>query len=180
MAGKGAELRESSRVYGGRVVDLWLDRVRLPNGAEAELEVIRHTGASAVVPVTAGGEVLMVRQYRHAAGGWLLEIPAGTLEGGTEEPEVCAHRELEEETGFRAGRLTPLGWIWTTPGLTDEKIWLYLATELEPGEANLEPDEALSVERIPLETALAHVHSGEIRDGKSICGLLRAVHHLEE
>ena len=112
---KRAELLASSRAFGGRVVDLWLDRVRLPNGVEAELEVVRHTGASAIVPLTDDGEVLMVRQYRHATGGWLLEIPAGTLEGGTEDPEECARRELVEETGFRAGRLVSLGSIWTTP-----------------------------------------------------------------
>ncbi len=176
---KEAELLASSRIYGGRVVDLRLERVRLPNGAETELEVVRHTGASAIVPLTEGGDVLMVRQYRHAAGGWLLEIPAGTLEGGTESPEACAHRELAEETGFRAGRLTPLGWIWTTPGFTDERIWLFLATELERGEASLEPDEALTVERVPLDAAIERVHSGEIRDAKSICGLLRAVYRME-
>ncbi len=175
---KKAEILESSEVYPGRVVNLWLDRIRLPNGAEAELEVIRHSGAAAVVPLTGDGEILLVRQYRHASDGWLLEIPAGTLDG-PEDPEQCARRELEEETGFRAGRLVPLGWIWTTPGFTDEKIWLYLATDLEPSEQALEPDEDLSVERLALEEAVALVHSGGIRDGKSICGLLRAVHHLE-
>ncbi len=174
-----AELLGRSRVFSGRKIDLWLDSVRLPNGSEAELEVIRHTGAAAIVPLTADGEVLMIRQYRHATGGWLLEIPAGTLDGGSEAPEACARRELAEETGFRAGRLEPLGWIWTTPGFTDEKIWLYLATELEPAAQSLEPEEALTVEPVALETAVAYVHSGEIRDGKSICGLLRAVHRLQ-
>ena len=177
---KTAEVLSRARAFDGRVVDLWLERVRLPNGAETELEVVRHTGASAVVPLTADGNVVMVRQYRHAAGGWLLEIPAGTLEGGVEAPEACAHRELIEETGLRAGRLEPLGWIWTTPGFTDEKIWLYLATELEKSAQELEPDEALTVVRLPLAAAVERVHSGEIRDGKTICGLLRAVHHLRE
>jgi ADP-ribose pyrophosphatase len=165
-------------VYLGRRVDLWLEHVRLPTGAEAELEVVRHTGASAVVPLTETGDVYLIRQYRHAAGGWLLEIPAGVLEAGPEDPEDCARRELTEETGFRAGRIEALGWIWTTPGFTDEKIWLYLATGLEAGEQALEFDEVMSVERMPLTRAIEMVHTGAIRDAKTICGLLRAAHHL--
>ncbi len=175
---KKGELLGRSQAFPGKLVDLWLERVLMPNGAEAELEVVRHMGASAVVPLTAEGDVLLVRQYRHATGGWLLEIPAGTLEGGDEEPETCAHRELIEETGFRARQLEALGWIWTTPGFTDEKIWLYLATELEQSEQALEYDEVLSVERLPLERAVAMAQAGEIRDAKTICGLTRAVHHL--
>jgi len=175
---KRGELLGRSRAFPGKLVDLWLERVRMPNGAEAELEMVRHVGASAVVPLTAEGDVLLVRQYRHATGGWLLEIPAGTLEAGDEEPESCAHRELIEETGFRARRIEALGWIWTTPGFTDEKIWLYLATELEQGEQALEYDEVLSVERLPLERAAEMARTGEIRDAKTICGLTRAVHHL--
>ncbi len=171
-------LLERTHVHRGRVVDLWVERVRLPNGVETELEVVRHTGASVVVPVTDRRTVLLVRQYRHASGGWLLEAPAGTLEGGTEDPEACAHRELEEEAGVRAGKLTALGWIWTTPGFTDEKIWLYLATELSAAEQQLEEDEVLQIEELPLERALEGVHSGEIVDAKTICALVRAARHL--
>jgi ADP-ribose pyrophosphatase len=171
-------LIERRPVFSGRVVDLSVDRVRLPNGNECELEMIRHPGAAAVVPVDGAGRVLLVRQYRYAAGGWLLEIPAGKLDGD-EEPERCALREVEEETGFRPGRLERLGWIWTTPGFTDERIWLYLARDLEAARQSLQADEVLSVERFPWRDAVEMAASGEIRDGKSVCALLRAARLLD-
>lgn len=166
-------LLTSKPIYDGRVVRLRLDRVALPNGRTVELEVIRHQGAAAVVPLDADGSVLLVRQYRHATGGYILEVPAGKLDGG-EDPETCALREVEEETGHRAGRLEPLGWIWTTPGFTDERIWLYLARDLVPTRQRLEHDEVLSVERVPLEDAVGRAADGDITDGKSVCALLRA------
>ena len=168
-----AERLGSRQVYAGRIVDLSVDRVRLPNGNVCELELIRHPGAAAVVPVDASGHAILVRQYRYATDGWLLEVPAGKLDG-EEAPESCAAREVEEETGFRPGRLEPLGWIWTTPGFTDEKIWLYLATDLEPSRAALQPDEVLHVERLPLAQAVRMAVEGEIHDAKSVCALLRA------
>jgi len=164
-------------VFRGRIVELSVDRVRLPNGNVCDLELIRHPGAAAVVPVDGDGQVVLVRQYRYAAGGWLYEVPAGKLDPG-EIPEVCARRELEEETGVAAGKLTPLGWIWTTPGFTDEKIWLYLATELTPARQLLQADEVLSVHRLPFAEAVSLARSGEIHDAKSICALLRAACHL--
>jgi len=174
-----AERLEQRPIYQGRVVNLSVDRVRLPNGRVSELEVIRHPGAVAVVPLTAEGEVLLVRQYRYAVDQWLLEVPAGKLDPG-EAPESCAVREVEEEVGVRAGRLVPLGWIWTTPGFTDEKIWLFLARDLQPGRQDLESDEVLSVVSVPLAEALAKVERGEICDGKSICALLLARPFLED
>jgi ADP-ribose pyrophosphatase len=147
-----AELLERRAVFDGRVVKLSLDRVRLPNGRVCDLEMIRHPGAAAAVPIDAEGRVLLVRQYRYAAGGWILEVPAGKLDGG-EAPEVCAAREVAEETGFRPGRLISMGRIWTTPGFTDEKIWLFLALELEPAAQALQQDEVLTVERLPLPDA---------------------------
>ncbi len=160
-------------VYQGRIVDLRLERVRLPGGGVCELEIIHHPGAAAVVPVDDDGNALLVRQYRHATGGWLLEVPAGKLDRG-EAPEECAIREVEEETGFRSRTLVPMGWVWTTPGFTDEKIWLFLALHLETGRQDLQPDEALTVERIPLAEAVAMASRGEIQDAKSVCALLRA------
>jgi ADP-ribose pyrophosphatase len=170
-----AELLESRRAYAGRIIDVQVDRVRLPNGNVCELELIRHPGAAAVVPVDGDGRVVLVRQYRHAASGWLLEVPAGKLDGD-EPPEACAAREVEEETGLKPRRLEPLGWIWTTPGFTDEKIWLYLATNLKASRAALQPDEVLHVERVALDEAARMALDGRIRDGKSVCALLRALH----
>jgi len=164
----------SRSVHDGRIVKLSLEEVRLPNGNVITLELIRHPGASAVVPVDADGNAILVRQYRHATGSWLLEVPAGKLDHPGEAPEECALREVEEETGYRAGRLVPLGWIWTTPGFTDEKIWLYLALDLEPTVSNLQADEVLTVESLPLAEAARRAVSGEIVDGKSVCALLRA------
>jgi len=170
-------LLESLPQYDGRVVKLSVDRVQLPNGRETTLEVIRHPGAAAVVPLDAEDNVHLVRQYRYATGGWIVEVPAGKLDGD-EEPHACAVREVEEEIGVVPGRLIELGWIWTTPGFTDEKIWLYLATELEPGQSALQEDEVLSVVKLPLAEALRLAATGEIHDGKSVCALLRAAHHL--
>ncbi|MHC4225216.1 MAG: NUDIX hydrolase [Planctomycetota bacterium] len=169
-------LLERRSVFEGRVVKLSVDRVRLPNGNETELEMIRHPGAAAVVPVDAEGQVLLVRQYRYASGGWVLEVPAGKLDAG-EPPEDCALREVEEETGFKPGRLIPMGWIWTTPGFTDEKIWLYLAQDLQPAHQSLQSDEVLTVERVPLVQAVDRAVRGEIVDAKSVCALLRAPHY---
>ena len=170
---------ESREIYRGKIVDLSLDRVTLPNGNVCELEMVHHPGASAVVPVDADRKVLLVRQYRYAASGWLYEIPAGKLDDG-EDPAVCAAREIEEEVGVRPGRLTPMGWIWTTPGFSDERISLYLATELIASKQSLQPDEVLSVERLPLDEAVDLARRGEIRDAKSVCGLLRAAHFLAD
>jgi ADP-ribose pyrophosphatase len=160
-------------VYSGRIVSVTLETVDLPNGRSCALEIVRHPGAAAVVPLDARGDVLMVRQFRHATQGWLLEVPAGKLDGG-EAPDACARREVEEEAGVRPGRLVDLGWIWTTPGFTDEKIWLFLALDLEPGRQDLQADEALTVERVPLAEAVRLARTGGIDDGKSVCALLRA------
>jgi len=169
-----ARVLSSRSVHAGRVVQLRVEEIELPSGRRSTLELVHHPGATAIVPVDAEGNVLMVRQYRHATGGeWLLEVPAGKLDPG-ETPEVCAARECEEETGFRPGELAPLGWIWTTPGFTDERIWLFLARGLAAGRQDLQDDEALSVERIPFAEAVARALDGGIDDAKSIAALLRA------
>jgi ADP-ribose diphosphatase len=170
----------SREVFRGRTVRLDVDSVRLPNGREMDFEMVRHPGAAAVVPLADDGQVLLVRQYRYATGGWILEVPAGKLDGG-EAPEDCARREVEEETGFRPRRLESLGWIWTSPGFTDERIWLFLARGLAPGRQELGHDEVLALERVPFERAVemaAGGPGGEISDAKSICALLRAARRL--
>jgi ADP-ribose pyrophosphatase len=170
--------RLSRRVaYDGLILRVHVDRVALPNGREVDLELIQHPGAAAVVPLHADGTVTLVRQYRYATGGFILEVPAGKLDPG-ESPEACAAREVEEEAGVRAGRLHPLGFIWTTPGFTDERIWLFAATDLQPGRQDLQHDEVLEVERLPLSEALALVEQGEVPDAKTLAALVRTGQEL--
>ena len=169
-----AKILGTRRVHDGRVVRLDLEKVRLPNGNVVTLEIVRHPGAAAVVPVDDDGQAILVRQYRHATGSWVLEVPAGKLDQPGESPEECARREVEEETGYRAGLLEPLGWIWTTPGFSDEKIWLFAARDLTRTRASLQADEVLTVTRLPLDEAARMALAGEIQDAKSICALLRA------
>ncbi len=166
-------LLDRRRAYAGRVLKVEIDRLRLPDGGTTELEIIRHSGASVVVPLTDGGEVLLVRQYRYATGEWLLEAPAGKLEPA-EAPESCALRELEEETGWRAAKLESLGAIWSSPGFTDERLHLFLARGLEPGRQALEEAELLTVESVPLAEAVAMACDGRIADSNTVCAVLRA------
>jgi len=176
-------LIERKPVHKGRVVDLSIDKVRFPDGSIGELEFIRHSGASAVLPVLGDPEgenpqILLIRQYRYAAGGYMLEVPAGRPDHEGEDWEVCARRELEEETGLIAGKLTPLTTIFTTPGFTDEKIHLYMATELTTGSTKFDVDEFVEPVVLPLSEALEKVRSGEINDGKTIVTLLYAAGYL--
>jgi len=161
------------RVYEGRVVKLNVETFALPNGGSATIEVVRHPGAAAVVPLTARGTVLLIRQFRHAAGGFIVEVPAGKLDDG-EIPETCARRELQEEAGVLAGELVRLGSILTTPGFTDEVIHLFLARELSPAVQALEADEVLTVEEVDWARAVKMCVDGELRDAKSICAILLA------
>jgi ADP-ribose pyrophosphatase len=153
------------------------ERVRLPNGRVAELDIVRHPGASAVVPFEGDDDVLLIRQYRHAAGGEILEVPAGKLDPG-DTPASCAARELEEEAGRCAGRIEQLGWIFTTPGFTDEVIHLFAAFDLEPIPTRHEDDEVIEVLRVPLRIALDKVWRGEINDAKSALALLHAARRM--
>ncbi len=152
------------------MVNLNLETVTLPNGNTVEMELIHHPGAAAIVPMKDDKTVLLIRQYRHAVGGYLLEIPAGKLDPG-EDPRDCAARELEEEIGFRASSLEPVVTFFTSPGFTDEVIHIFKATGLTPGTQNLGRDEVLAVIELPLERAIAQVEDGTIRDGKTIIGL---------
>lgn len=166
----------SERRYQGRIIHLDLDTVEFPNGSRGQLEMIRHPGASAVVPFQddpADGdpEVLLIRQFRHAADGYIWEIPAGRLDPG-ESPEACARRELAEETGLRADRLERLTTIYTTPGFTDERIHLFLAGGLSQGDHRREADEFLEVHRLRWSRVEGMMESGEIDDAKTLTALM--------
>lgn len=172
------ELREipfaKERLYDGKVVTLERWQVKLPNGADAMREVILHNGACAIVPVDERGFVTLVRQHRVAVDRITTEIPAGKLDGPDEDPGVCARRELEEETGLHARCWKELTCIFTTPAFCRERIWIYLATELEQSGAHPDDDEFLNLVRMPLDEAVAMVMRGEIRDAKTCTGLLMA------
>jgi ADP-ribose pyrophosphatase len=158
-------------------VEVSHERVTLPNGREIVLDIVHHPGAAAVVPFASADDVLLIRQFRHAAGGTILEVPAGKLDAG-EAPEICAARELEEEAGRRARHIEALGSIWTTPGFTDEVIHLFAAFDLTPVDARPEDDEVIEVVRVPLAEALDLVWRGELRDAKSALALIHAAKRL--
>ncbi|NUQ13159.1 MAG: NUDIX hydrolase [Gemmatimonadaceae bacterium] len=166
----------SRRVYSGRVLSLDVDEVRFPDGSAGSLELIRHPGAAAVVPVigdprAADAEVLLIRQFRYAADRFLYEVPAGRLEPG-EPPVDCARRELLEEAGCTAAAIEPLGGFYTTPGFIDEYIHAFVATGLTRGAPAPERDEFITIEAHPLRRALAMIDRGEIVDGKTMIALL--------
>ena len=160
-------------IYKGKIVDLSVETVTLPNGATAELEIITHPGAAAVVPMLDEETVILIRQYRHAVGGYIYEIPAGKLHPG-EDPRDCAARELEEEIGYKVGTLEPLLNFMTTPGFTNEIIHIFVGKDLSPGILDLGEDEVLEVLEVPLIKAIEQINDGTIRDGKTIIGLQTA------
>ena len=167
---------DTRRVYSGRLLKIDVETVRNPAGQIIELEMVRHPGAAAVVPLLSDPTgpdplVLLLRQYRYAASGVIWEIPAGVLEPG-EAPEDCARRELREETGATADNIRLLTTIYTTPGFTDERIHLYLATGLSVEDQSLEADELIEVATRPLSTVMEMIRDGEIVDGKTIVALL--------
>ncbi|MBM7854158.1 ADP-ribose pyrophosphatase [Desulfohalotomaculum tongense] len=161
----------SQMLHRGKVVSLRIDSVELPNGKIAAREVVEHSGAVAVVPIDNNGEVLMVRQYRHPVGKILLEIPAGKLDPG-EAPDDCVRRELLEETGMVAGKLSKLFSCYSTPGFSNEILHVYLAENLTYQGQQLDKDEFLKVEKVPLSKAVEMISAGEIEDAKTIAGLL--------
>jgi ADP-ribose pyrophosphatase len=163
----------TERGYKGEWIEVVTEDVLLPTGRKVTLDTVRHPGAAAIVPFETSDEILLIRQYRFATGGEIFEIPAGKRDAG-EDPAVCAARELEEEVGRRAGRLEPLGAIWTAPGFTDEKIHLFAAFDLEVVPQRLEEDEVIEVLRVPLSRALEMVWNGEMIDAKSALGVIHA------
>jgi len=157
--------------YAGRAFRVFSENITLPNGTTTELDVIRHPGAAAIVPMADSETVVLIRQYRHAVGGHIWEIPAGTLEAG-EAPLDCARRELTEETGYSADTFEKIGEIVPVPGYSDERIHLFVASGLASGTQQLDEGEWLEVHRFPFAEAVEMIRSGEIQDGKTITGLL--------
>jgi ADP-ribose pyrophosphatase len=167
---------DTRRLYSGRIINVDVDTVRFPDGSTGELEMVRHPGASAVIPVlsrleSSDPQILLIKQYRYAADDFIYEIPAGKLDGG-EDPRACAERELKEETGCTAERIEHLYTFFTTPGFTDERIHAFVATGLSQGPVARERDEFMSVEAHPLSRVLELIRSGELRDAKSALAIL--------
>ena len=168
------EQTSSELIFDGKGLHVYRDTIRLPNGKPSMREYIKHTGAVCIIPITDEGEVVCVRQYRHAVGQVLLEIPAGKLDSFDEDPQDAALRELREETGAICGKLTPLGCYLGSPALLGEHIQMYLAENLTFGETDPDEDEFLEICRIPLSKMVEMVLGGEIPDGKTQAAVLRA------
>ena len=163
---------DTKTIFRGRVIEVSVDTVS-EGEITYEREVVHHAGSAVIVPVFDDGTIALVRQYRHPAQRYLLEVPAGTLERG-EAPEKGAARELEEELGLVCGRLEKLSEFFVSPGFCEEKMWVYLATELTETEQRLEDDEVIEVVRIPFSQALGMITTGEIEDAKTIIGVMLA------
>ena len=169
------DVLEERGIYSGKVVGLRRDRVRLPNGHVSTLETVVHGPSTAVVPILPDGNILLLRQFRYAARGTILEIPAGVVNPG-EDPETCARRELEEETGYTAGGMEPLGGFMLAPGYCDEVIHLFVARDLSPGIQALEPSEVIHLAPYSVEDIEERIRTGEIIDAKTVIGVMLAFH----
>jgi ADP-ribose pyrophosphatase len=173
------ELLKSEVLMKGRAFAIRRDYLKTPDGRETKLDIIEHGGSVVVIPVDEHGNILLVRQYRHATGGDLLELPAGTLDED-EDPEVCAAREIREETGMAAASLKKLGEFYLAPGYSDEFMIVYLATELSDSPLDADDDEFLSLEAVPIAEAIRMAESGQIPDAKSLAALFLARSSLEK
>lgn len=170
MAEQTPETLDSKTVFAGRVIDVTVDTVREGDKIYTR-EVVHHRGSAVILPAFDDGTIALVRQYRHPAARYLLELPAGTL-NEKEPPAEGAARELEEELGLVAGKLEKLSEFFISPGFCEEKMWLYLATDLTETAQRLDEDEMIEVVRLPIERALQMVTDGEIEDAKTIIGLM--------
>ena len=168
---------EVKHVFTGRVIEVNIERVPLPTGTVADLEIIRHPGGAAVVAIDADNRVCLLRQFRHAAGGWIWELPAGKIDN-REPPFDTARRELEEEAGMAAAVWQPLGDYVSSPGVFTEVVHLFLATQLTPLPPRPEEHEVFEVHWLPFRDVLQMARSGELRDGKSLVGVYRAAQHV--
>jgi len=170
---------ETEVVYDGLIVKVRMDVAELPNGKKAKREVVEHPGGVCIVAVTNDNKVLLVRQFRYTKGEELLEIPAGKLETG-EDPFECAVRELSEETGYTANKWISLDMIYPSPGVYSEALHQYLALDLIPGEMHLDENEFLSLEEIDIDEVIEKIMANQLRDAKTIIGVLKAKHYLDK
>lgn len=168
---KPYETINSQVAFNGKIIDVKVDTISLPDGKTAKREVVVRGDATAIVPIDEKGNVILVEQYRHPVGDIVLEIPAGMLEEG-EDPKACAIRELEEETSFITNELTYITTMYPTVGFCTEKLHIYLAKNLQQGNFNFDDDEFIEVKKLPLEEAINMIYTGEIIDSKTIVGLL--------
>jgi ADP-ribose pyrophosphatase len=174
-----AKVNSKTTLYEGRVFKLLRENVTLNNGVTVDLDVIHHPGASAMIPMSGDDNVILIKQYRHAIGDFIWEIPAGTLDPD-ETPLECAKRELIEETGFSANTWQKLGEITPLPGYSNERIHMFLAADLVPAEQDLDKDEMLDVHEVSLGKAVEMIHEGAIQDSKTISGLFMVTNWLRE
>jgi len=174
-----AKVNKRTKIHEGRVFTLTSENITLENGVTTDLDLLHHPGASAIVPMPDADTLVLIRQYRHAIGNYIWEIPAGTLERG-EAPLACAKRELTEETGFSGNTWQKLGEITPLPGYSDERIHIFLASDLESAEQNLDSDEMLNVHNIRFSEAVEMIHRGDIQDSKTIAGIFLATHSLNQ
>ena len=170
---------ESQSIFRGAVFEVVRDRLREENGFEIVREIVRHSGGAGCLPLFDDGRIALVKQYRHPARRELLEIPAGKIESG-ETPMACAMRELEQEIGFRAGRIEALAEFYSTPGFCEERLYVYLATDLQPVEQNLDHDEFVEVVYLPFTEAVMMLERGEFEDSKTIIALLLAAQRFRQ
>lgn len=170
----------SKLYYDGRIIKLYNDEIKLPDGKGAYREYVKHPGGVCVVPITAEGEVMLVRQYRYVYGKEIIEIPAGKRDGADEDTLVGAKRELKEELGITAENFVYLGEFYPTPGYTDEIIYMYVATNLTLGEKNPDEDEFVETEKFHIDTLVNMIMNGEIKDGKTIAAVLKVKRLMEE
>jgi ADP-ribose pyrophosphatase len=174
-----AKVNSKTTLYEGRVFKLLRENVTLNNGVTVDLDVIHHPGASAMIPMSGDDNVILIKQYRHAIGDFIWEIPAGTLDPD-ETPLECAKRELIEETGFSANTWQKLGEITPVPGYSNERIHMFLAADLVPAEQDLDKDEMLDVHEVSLGKAVEMIHEGAIQDSKTIAGLFMTTKWLRQ
>jgi ADP-ribose pyrophosphatase len=173
------KITETRKIYEGRVFDVRVDTVELPDGSQYKREVVQHPGAVAIVPIDETGSVIMVNQYRIGSEKHLLEIPAGGLKVN-EPPDKCARRELQEEIGYYPDQLIELGKFWVAPGYTTEHITIFLARDLRPSRLPGDADENIVVERIPFQQAFQQALDNQFEDGKTLIGLMWASAYLDQ